>query len=120
MKKTNILFIIWGVIVFIVIVLLTVLGFMLKKVNKDYRVLENDLKVSAEKYVTNNFLFPNENEQFTITKEKLIEEGYLEDLKTSSNDVCDGYAIVKMDDVVKTKAYIKCDKYTTKGYNKKG
>ena len=119
MKKTKVLFTIWGIIVVIIIGLLTTLGFMLKKVNREYRVLENTLKVSAEKYTSDKFLFPNEGESIIVTKDELLEKEFLdEDLKID-NDVCDGYVVVKTDKVVKYKAYIKCQKYTTDGYNKK-
>ncbi len=117
MKKTKILFIIWGVLVVVILGLLTTLGFMLKKTNKEYRYLEDTLKVSGEKYSSDNFIYPPEGEKIIISKDTLIKEGYLEKLEYN-NDVCDGYVEVSKNNVALYKAFIKCNKYTTKGYKK--
>ena len=116
MKKTNILFIIWGLIVITVVILLTVLGFMIKNVKSNYKKTESTLRLSAEKYTATNFEYPQEGHEVKITKKEIMDAGYLEkDLKVNE-DVCDGYVIVKTNQVVEYEAFIKCGKYTTKGY----
>ncbi len=117
MKKTNTLFMIWGVIVVIILILLTILGFMIKGINIDYRELENKLQLSAEKYTSDKFLYPEEGEIIRVSKDDLVKSGYLDNLE-KDKDICDGYVEVLRDDVVKYKAYIKCKKYTTDGYQK--
>ena len=117
MRKTKILFVIWAVIVVIVIGLLTTLGFMLRGVNKEYRSLEEKLQMSAEKYTSDNFMYPDQGGSLKITSEELIEKNYLDELK-KDKDVCQGYVEVTTDKFVKYKAFIKCDKYTTEGYKK--
>ena len=60
MKKTNRLFIIWGVLVIALVILLTVIGFMLKKTDKNYSKLEEKLVERTEKYVDAKFLYPSD------------------------------------------------------------
>ena len=118
MKKVNVLFVIWGLIVITLVVLLTVLGFILKNNNKEYEALEEKLKVSAEKYTSNNFEYPEEGKEIIIKSNTLKKEGLLEELKYK-NDVCEGYVVVKTNKVVEYKSYIKCKNYQTKDYEKK-
>ncbi len=115
MRKTKILFIIWGILVLGLFSSLTIFGFMLKKINKDYQELEDSLKDIAITYVKDKSLYPEENKEVKITKEELIKDNYLEELKVD-NDVCDGYVIVKLEEGFKYSPYIKCKRYTTKGY----
>ncbi len=116
MPKNNILFIIWGIIVFIVITLLTILGFMLKNINKNYKTLEDKFITETEKYTSNESYYPTNGSNLKITKKELMEKGYLKDDLKLDGDTCDGYVVVRLDGVVKYDAYIKCKKYTTKDY----
>ena len=88
---------------------------MLKKNNQEYQKLEEKLKLSAEKYTTTTFNYPEDNKDLIITKEKLIEEGYLDNLNYKK-EACLGYVIVTKDQVYKYKSYIKCENYTTDGF----
>ncbi|MDE5538997.1 MAG: hypothetical protein K2J20_00750 [Bacilli bacterium] len=116
MDRTNKLFMIWGIIVVAIVALLTVLGFSLKKTEKIYSVLEKELVEKAEKYVDVKALYPKDDGFTTkVTLKELKENEYIEELKID-DDVCDGYVIVSKDMVFKYKAYIKCNKYTTNGY----
>ncbi len=116
-KKNKVLFVIWGILVVVVVTLLTILGFMLKNINKEYREVEDILKEKAEKYTSDNFMYPEEGKTIIVTKEELIEKGYLEKLE-KDKDTCEGYVVVSTKKVVNYKAYIKCGKYTTDGYIK--
>ncbi|MCM1053362.1 MAG: hypothetical protein NC483_05260 [Ruminococcus sp.] len=115
MKKTNILFIIWGIVVLGIVICLTVLGFMLKKINREYQELERSLQDIAIIYVKDKALYPEENDELKISKDELLENGYLGDLKVDS-DTCNGYVIVKLEEGFTYNSYIKCKRYTTKGY----
>ncbi len=117
MKKTKVLFIIWGVIVIVVIGLLTTLGFMIKRQNKDYVALENKLLDSAKRYVDTNFLYPEGKNVLKVTSSELIKTKFLDELKVN-NDTCTGYVNVHNETVYKYEAFIKCSNYTTKGYRK--
>lgn len=116
LSKTKTLFIIWAIIVVIVLILLTILGFMLKNNNKEYHELEDKLKVSGEKYGNTEFIYNNEFKTLKITTEEL--ENYIDyDLKVNE-DECTGYVEVTYDYAYEYKAFISCNNYTTKGYEK--
>lgn len=119
MKKNNILFVIWGVIVIILVGLLTAMGFMLKGKNEKYEKVEERLKEATSSYVDHNFLYPEDNEKLKILSKDLIDNDFLklEELKVD-NDVCTGYVILTKDMVYEYDAFIKCNNYTTKGYQK--
>lgn len=119
MKKNNYLFILWGVIVIALVVLLTIMGFMLKGKNKKYERVENRLKEATSSYVDHNFLYPESDEKLKILTKDLLDNGFLkyEELKVNK-DVCTGYVILKKDMVYEYEAFIKCNNYTTKGYQK--
>lgn len=113
MKKTKILFVIWAIIVLIIIGLLTTLGFILKFKNEKYHDLEEQLVESANLYAHNELLL--EEKEFVVSTDELIEKKYLESSKVS-DDVCSGYVIITNDGKFHYDAYIKCSKYTTKGF----
>lgn len=117
MKRSNVLFVIWGVMVIVLVGLLTVLGFMLKDKNGKYEEVEDRLKKATSSYVDNKFLYPEDNENLKILSKDLIENGFLksDELKVN-NDICSGYVILTKNMVYEYKAYIKCNNYKTKGY----
>lgn len=115
MKKTKVLFTIWGILVIAIIAIFTTLGFMLNNKNKNYVEVEDKLLASAKKYVDNRFLYPEKGKTITVTSDILIENEYLDELKYS-DDSCKGYVVVSFDGVYKYKSYIKCGHYQTNGY----
>lgn len=117
MKKVNVLFIIWGIIVVFIIALLTTLGFLFKSKSSVYEKLEDKLVDSAKKYVDTRFLYPSEKEDLKVTSKELIESELLDELRVN-DEICNGYVIVTYDSVFHYKAYIQCKNYTTKGYKK--
>ena len=116
MKKANVLFTIWGIIVIMIVILLTVLGFMIKNIKSDYRLLEDDLLKAAQKYTATNFVYPDEGRTIKVSKNEIEKAGFLEKELKIDDDVCNGYVEVKTDKAVSYKAYIKCRKYQTEGY----
>lgn len=117
-KQMNRVSLIWGLILFLLVFLLTVFGFLYKSKTIEYRQMEEKLTNIAEKYVEAKFLYPDEGQSLKINLEELKNEGYIEELK-KDDDNCDGYVILSHDGFVyHYKAYIKCPKYTTKDYNK--
>lgn len=119
MRKSNFLFVVWGVIVIVLIGLLTTMGFMLKDKNEKYEVVEKRLKEAASSYVDHNFLYPEGDEKIKISTKDLIDSDFLkqDELKVDK-DVCTGYIILHKDMVYEYNAFIKCNNYTTKGYKK--
>ena len=118
MKKTKVLFAIWGILVIIIIVLLTSLGFILKSRLEDYQPIEEKLIQSAQEYARINVLFRDEVLEFVVHSNELIEQGYLkeEDLALD-DDVCSGYVVIHNEGDVTYNAYLQCGKYETKGFD---
>ena len=119
MKKSNALFVVWGVIVIVLIGLLTTMGFMLKDKNEKYEVVEKRLKEAASSYADHNFLYPEDGEKLKILTKDLVSSGFLkqDELKVDK-DVCTGYIILHKDVFCEYDVFIKCNNYTTKGYQK--
>lgn len=118
MKKTKILFAIWGVVVVIVIGLLTTLGFILKNRYETYQVLEEKIVESAKEYASHHVFFDPEDSEVVVTSEELVELGFLDNLEIN-DDECSGYVVIRNEDVKEYDAYITCSRYTTTGYEKK-
>jgi len=116
--KNNKAFIIWSIVVVLIVIMLTILGFVLKNKTSKYTPVEEKLEEKAKQYVDKLFLYPeHKGERIKITSEEMIEEGILDELKIE-NDTCTGYVIVTNNDVYKYNTYIKCTNYTTSGYDK--
>jgi hypothetical protein len=108
--------IIWGIIVILIFTLLTILGFVYKDKSKAYQELENKIVEAEKKYVDANFLYPQDESKLKTSSSELINNNYLDSL-TKDDKECIGYATVKKNGTVYEYAgYIKCDNYTTKGY----
>lgn len=98
--------------------LLTTFGIIFNKKNKFYKDMEKDLEVACEKYVDHSFLYPEEGKSLKVTYATLKDNGFIEKLKVDK-DECDGYVVVKSNDIVYTyHGYIKCPEYKTKNYKK--
>ncbi len=108
--------IIWGIMLFLIVALLTTYGFIYKKKTSVYKDLEAKLVDAEKKYVDAQFLYPDKNETLKTTSEELISNGYLDELKIKDQE-CLGYVVVNFEDsVYQYKGYISCAKYKTKGY----
>ena len=116
MKKTTVLFIIWGILVIIIVGLLTTMGFILKSKTKKYHALEEQLIQSATNYVSDHMIL-NEEEVIVIDAKQLIDEEYLESLDVS-DDSCLGYVIVENKGSYEYSSFITCSSYTTHDYDK--
>lgn len=118
LKQMKRISIVWGLLLVLIVIGLTAVGFLYKSKSSDYKKLESELVNLAEKYVEAKFLYPEGNESLKITLDELKEEGYLQELK-KDEDTCDGYVILSHKDFAYDyKGYIKCSKYTTKDYKK--
>lgn len=116
--KNNKIFIIWSIIVVLIVIMLTILGFTLKNKTNKYTPIEEKLEEKAKQYVDKLFLYPeNKGGKIKVTSIEMIEEGTLDELKLD-DDTCTGYVIITNDNVYKYDTYIKCSKYTTSGYDK--
>lgn len=114
MKKTKILFVIWAILVVIIIGLLTTMGFILNSKYEKYHEFEQKMIESATLYAQDHAFF-EEDPEFVVTSDQLIELNYLDELSTD-DDVCEGYVIIHNDAVYEYEPFIRCNEYTTKNY----
>ena len=118
LKKMRIISYVWGSILVIIVIGLTVVGFIYKDHQKEYKNLEKQIEESAKKYVEEKFLYPEDKEKIKVTLEQLTSEQLIQDFKINGED-CDGYVIVyKNQGVFKYTPKIKCPKYQSPKYNK--
>ena len=117
MDKMKKLSIIWGVIVIVLIIFLTSVGFIYKNKSQKYKDLEKELVEIVKTYTSSNFNFPVNEENNIITVDELRENGLIDKFEVEKQK-CDGYVQVSFDNVTKYKAYINCDKYKTHGFEK--
>jgi len=124
------IYVIWFIIAFILVGMLTLYGFLLQSKYGEYYALEKKLTTAAEKYYEQ---YPNylPAKSASIVSEKLIESNFLKPLQLWENlseinevgsyvDQCSGYVLVlKSGFKYQYKPYIKCEKYITKKYNDK-
>ena len=114
-KKMRMISFVWGFVLVSLVLGLTIIGLIYKKESKEYKDFESILVDKANVYITERKL---EFDSIKITGEELVEAGLLDTLKVKDNE-CDAFVIVKNDSSKYLyKAYIKCDKYKTKGYQK--
>lgn len=87
-----------------------------QKNNEEYISIEGKMVEAAIKYITNNYTITNKA-TIIVDKSHLIEQD-----KNLENDMsnynCDGYVTVTSDSINNYYTpYLKCDSYTTSGYN---
>ena len=118
MKNGNKYLILWGLLIAALISLLTTLGFAYKKKTDVYKKLEATLVEASKKYVDAKFLYPQDDRILKVTSDVLLSENQIETMSVD-NQECTGYVNVFRDGTIfNYKAFIKCDRYTTKGYEK--
>jgi len=115
MYKMKGVYVIWAIVVLVLIIGLTFIGFNYKSKMKPYKELEVNLTEATKKYVELKFLYPNEGEVTTIKLDELIEEGLISGLSVNG-DKCDGYINLTYNGVYNYDSFIKCDNYKTTGY----
>ena len=108
-----------GLWIFVVVILisgLTYVGYLIKNENKVYKVLENKLEEVAQGYFGENPGLLSNNKIVQDTELGSYKEEILTKLK--END-CKGYVNTTSNlGIYEYKAYIKCNNYETKGYEK--
>lgn len=104
--------VVWGTVMFILVAGLTFVGFYYKKKAASYQELETVLVDKASEYLEKHTEVDLNVEEIKITKADLIDEGYLDSLE-KDGQYCDGYVLIRDNEY---KGYVKCDSYTTKGY----
>lgn len=115
MNKLKFSWIIWGIIMVAIVSLLYVFGISLAKKNKPYKTKENELVEITKMYVENSTWYPEQGDSIKISIEELVEDGFVNDVVVE-DDKCNGYIEVTNKGIIDYKTYLKCSKYTTRGY----
>ena len=119
MKQMRVISIVWGGFLVLLVVLLTMIGFKIKDKSLKYEELEKTLENSAEKYIELKTYYPQGEDKLKITWEDLVSSDIINKDKLDKNKCRDAYVIVYLKDMVyHFDAYLKCEDYTTKNYNK--
>ena len=105
LKQMRKISVIWGIIMFLLVIGVTVIGFVYKNETKNYKKFEMELVDKAKDYIAVN----NLNK---VTISELKEQNIIE-TSVVNEKTCDGY-ILKEDE--EYKAYVKCGSYKTRGY----
>ena len=116
MKQMRTLSIVWGMLLVLIVALLTTFGIIFNKKNKVYTDMEEDLVSATKKYVEKSFAYPKDDKELRVNYNDLKESGLIDKLEIDNKE-CDGYTIVKKNELVyKYKGYVKCPEYKTKNY----
>ena len=117
MKDLKKISIIWGLLLFLIFSFLTFFALKWKAKTTPYFKLEEELVSKTKSYYEMNHSYPAEGNYVIIPYQELKENNMIGELKTN-DDECDGYVRVEKNGVIEYKAYIKCNHYTTKDYDK--
>lgn len=111
MKKVTI---VWSVIVLLIFSALTILCLNIKN-NNIGGVLEKAFITKTKEYMAAYPIFlPTEDKEVTVALNDIIKAGYDPELGKD----CEGYIKIKANGTkFNYTAFVKCDKYTTKGYD---
>ena len=116
LKKMRLISILWGLVLFGIVLVLTIFGFIYKKESQEYKEFENLIEEKAREYVEKNGIDVDSN--FKITLTTLKEEGYILTSFVKEED-CEGYVEVSSKkNLEKYDAFISCKKYKTRGYKR--
>lgn len=117
LKKMRMISILWGIVLFGIVLVLTIFGFIYKKQSKIYQEFEQVLSEKAKDYMDKKGIYL-ENETHTISMDELVEENFLDTLEVNGN-VCEGYVVVTNENARDSfKSYVDCKKYKTRGYKR--
>lgn len=108
--------IVWGIILIAIFTLLTIFAMQYKNKLADYHAKENEIKQNVVGVFEQHWTYPNYGEHLKISFSELKELGLINDVEVN-NDQCDGYVLVKNDEVVNFQVMMKCSKYVSNNYN---
>lgn len=96
--------------------ILTTYGFLFSEKISGYTTLEADLEEAAQMYLDTEKIKLSSGQTMRLKASTLLELDLIENLNVEK-DQCNGYVIAnKKISNYTYKGYIKCNKYTTKGY----
>lgn len=117
MKELRIISIIWGLLLFVIFAALTFFALKWKAKTSPYFDLEKTMVSKTKSYYEMEHAYPSKGQSVIITFEDLNNANMMEELKVN-DDNCEGFIKVENAGVIEYKAFIKCEGYTTKDYDK--
>ena len=117
MKQLRIISIVWGMCIFTLFAILTFFAFQWKNKVQPYTKLEEKLVSSTKKFYETKYSYPAAGQSIYIEYSELKDNNMIDELK-KDDDECNGFVKVTMKNVVEYKAYIKCNNYSTRDYDK--
>lgn len=117
MKELRRISIIWGLLLLIIFGALTFFALKWKAKTDPYFDLEKTLISKTKSYYESEHSYPAKGQSVKVTFDELKNANLIEELKVN-DDNCEGYVKVENNGVIEYKAYIKCNNYTTKDYDK--
>lgn len=115
MNKMKVVSIIWGLFLLSMIFILTAASKKYLKKIEPYERLENVLVSTTKKYVEEKLDI--EKGKTIIKTEELFDKEYLKEFKVNE-DNCKGYVVIEYNNEKEYNAFIKCNEYKTKDYDK--
>ena len=106
---------VWAIIMILIFSFLTYFAMKWKGKYQGYFDLEEKLVSVTQSYFESNHAYPEGSDVVIIKLYELKENNVIDEL-SYNNDSCNGYVEVKNKGVMEYKGYIKCENYTTKGY----
>lgn len=113
-KRMKVISVVWGLILVLLVIGLTVIGFVYKHESEVYKEYEELLVKQATSYVEDRSMYPDES--LKITDDEMLDDGYLETTYVNGHD-CSSYVMVlKSGETYDFEPFIRCGNYKTKGY----
>ena len=117
MKQLKVISIVWGMLLLSIFLVLTFFALKWKSQTTPYFELEKNLVNATKSYYESAYSYPEKGNIKKVTYDELKESEAIESLSVD-DDECDGYVIVSHNNVIEYDAYLKCNNYTTKNYDK--
>ena len=112
MKRYNVLFTVWMIIVVIIFALLCTLGFIYKNKVSKYKEYENTLVTATKEYLKENNSYPSDGKSVKVAIDKLIKSKKISKKKVIKE--CSGSIEVYHGKQMKYTPNIKCTYYKSK------
>ena len=117
LQKMHKISVVWGIIMMLLVLALTLIAISYKKETKEYKDYLSKLEKVTQEYVEKEGLYPEENTYYTI--KDLMSKNVI-DTNVVREKICHGYVDVKNDNqFFSYTAYIKCGNYETKNLDEK-
>ncbi len=115
LKKMHRISVVWGMIMLLLLLALTIIAIMYKKETKEYKEFETKIENNVKNYIEENSLYPETEINYSLSE--LVDMSILDTI-TIKDNLCEGYIEIRNEkQSFQYEAYIKCGDYKTRGYS---